>query len=139
MTEVVGLICTEKDGGLSFGNYKLDTKSKVSDFEHMGDSYKVKTFKEITKLERNDLFVYESVPGTVVLDFKARGDEVSFKVEGYEDTQITLGLEPGVEYKIMIDGIVSGMEKTNLGGKFVFSAELNDTPKKIKVCRFLNV
>ena len=90
MTEVVGLICTEKDGGLSFGNYKLDTKSKVSDFEHMGDSYKVKTFKEITKLERNDLFVYESVPGTVVLDFKARGDEVSFKVEGYEDTQITL-------------------------------------------------
>ncbi|MCI6017914.1 MAG: endosialidase [Clostridiales bacterium] len=139
MTEVVGLICTEKDGGLSFGNYKLDTKSKVSDFEHMGDSYKVKTFKEITKLERNDLFVYESVPGTVVLDFKARGDEVSFKVEGYEDTQITLGLEPGVEYKIMIDGIVSGMEKTNLGGKFVFSAELNDTPKEIKVCRFLNV
>ena len=139
MTEVVGLICTEKDGGLSFGNYKLDTKSKVSDFEHMGDSYKVKTFKEITNLERNDLFVYESVPGTVVLDFKARGDEVSFKVEGYEDTQITLGLEPGVEYKIMIDGIVSGMEKTNLGGKFVFSAELNDTPKEIKVCRFLNV
>ena len=139
MTEVVGLICTEKDGGLSFGNYKLDTKSKLSDFEHMGDSYKVKTFKEITKLERNDLFVYESVPGTVVLDFKARGDEVSFKVEGYEDTQITLGLEPGVEYKIMIDGIVSGMEKTNLGGKFVFSAELNDTPKEIKVCRFLNV
>ena len=66
-------------------------------------------------------------------------DEVSFKVEGYEDTQITLGLEPGVEYKIMIDGIVSGMEKTNLGGKFVFSAELNDTPKEIKVCRFLNV
>ena len=28
--------------------------------------YKVKTFREITKLERNDLFVYESVPGTAV-------------------------------------------------------------------------
>ena len=29
-----------------------------------GDLYKVKTFKEITKLERNGMFVYESVPGT---------------------------------------------------------------------------
>lgn len=26
--------------------------------------YKVKTYNEITKLERNDMFVYESVPGT---------------------------------------------------------------------------
>ena len=43
------LIRSEKDGTLSFGNYKLDTKSKLSDFEHCGDSYKVKTFKEITK------------------------------------------------------------------------------------------
>ena len=47
------LIRSEKDGTLSFGNYKLDTKSKLSDFEHCGDSYKVKTFKEITKLDRN--------------------------------------------------------------------------------------
>ena len=44
------LIRSEKDGTLSFGNYKLDTKSKLSDFEHCGDSYNVKTFKEITKL-----------------------------------------------------------------------------------------
>jgi len=127
MTEISGLIRTEKDGGLSFGNYRLGTKSKVSDFEHMGDSYKVKTFKEITRLERNDLFVYESVPGTVVRDFKARGDEVTFKVEGYEDTQITLGLEPEVEYRIMIDGVVTGTEKTNLGGKFIFSADLGSS------------
>ena len=33
-----------------------------------GDMYKVKTFKEITKLERNGMFVYESVPGTAVFD-----------------------------------------------------------------------
>ena len=45
------LIRSEKDGTLSFGNYELDTKSKLSDFEHCGDTYKVKTFKEITKLE----------------------------------------------------------------------------------------
>ena len=35
--------------------------------------YKVKTFKEITKLERNGMFVYESVPGTAVFDLKQDG------------------------------------------------------------------
>ena len=39
------LIRSEKDGTLSFGNYKLDTKSKLSDFEHCGDSYKVDVYK----------------------------------------------------------------------------------------------
>ena len=63
------LIRSEKDGTLSFGNYKLDTKSKLSDFEHCGDSYKVKTFKEITKLERNGSFVYESVPPKSCINF----------------------------------------------------------------------
>lgn len=136
MTEVKGLICAEKNGELSFGNYELDTKSKVSDFEHMGDTYKVKTFKEITKLERNDLFVYESVPGTVVLDFVADGDEVEFKVEGFEDTQIALGLEPEAEYKIVIDDMVTGTAKTNLGGKLVFSVELGKTAQSVKVVKF---
>ena len=43
---------------------------------------KLKTFKEITKLERNGMFVYESVPGTAVNDFSVKDTEVSFKVEG---------------------------------------------------------
>lgn len=138
MTVVDGLICTEKDGSLSFGNYQLDTKFKVSNFEHFGDSYKVKTFKEITKLERNDLFVYESVPGTVVLNFTANGDEVDFSVEGFEDTQIALGLEPELDYKVYVDGVTAGMAKTNLGGKLVFSVELEDEAKHIRVVKFLN-
>ena len=45
MPVVKELIRSEQDGSLSFGNYQLDTKSKVSDFEHCGDSYKVKTYK----------------------------------------------------------------------------------------------
>ena len=130
------LIRSEKDGTLSFGNYKLDTKSKLSDFEHCGDSYKVKTFKEITKLERNDLFVYESVPGTVVLNFKAMDSEVEFDAEGCADTQIALGLEPELEYKVYIDGVNTGDAVTNLGGKLVFSTELSDTPKHIRVVKF---
>lgn len=135
MAENNGLICAGQDGSLSFGDYKLDKKSKLSGYEHLGDTYKVKTFKEITKLERNDLFVYESVPGTVVNDFKASGDAVSFKVEGYEDTQITLGLEPGAEYEITINDASAGTEKTNLGGKLVFSADLSDGVKEVKVSR----
>ena len=34
MPVVKELIRSEQDGSLSFGNYQLDTKSKVSDFEH---------------------------------------------------------------------------------------------------------
>lgn len=44
------------------------------------DLYKVKTFSEITKLEKNGMFVYESVPGTAVENFKASEAEVAFCV-----------------------------------------------------------
>ena len=37
MAVVEELIRTEADGGISFGNYELDTKTKVSDFEYEGD------------------------------------------------------------------------------------------------------
>ena len=72
MAVVKELIRTEENGGISFGNYELPTKSKVSDFPYQGDVYKVKTFKEITKLERNGMFVYESVPGTAVYSLKQK-------------------------------------------------------------------
>lgn len=121
MPVIEKLIRSEQDGAISFGNYKLDTKSKVSDFPHAGDTYKVKTFKEITKLERNGSFVYESVPGTAVNDFKVTDGGVSFKVEGIEDAQITLELEEGASYDIKIDGKDAGTMQTNMGGKLVLS------------------
>ena len=126
------LIRSEKDGTLSFGNYKLDTKSKLSDFEHCGDSYKVKTFKEITKLERNGSFVYESVPGTAVNNFNATDTSVTFSVEGKEDAQITLGLEEGVSYDIRINDKDAGTMAANMGGKLVLSVEF-DGEKPVKV------
>lgn len=58
MPVIESLIRSEADGTISFGNYKLDTKSKLDNFEHAGDLYKIKTFYEITKLERNGSFVY---------------------------------------------------------------------------------
>ena len=80
--------------------------------------------------------MYESVPGTVVLNFKANGNEVEFDVEGFADTQIALGLEPELEYKVFIDGVNTGNTVTNLGGKLVFSTELTDTPKHVRVVKF---
>jgi len=86
--------------------------------------YKVKTFKTMTKLERNGLFVYESVPGTSVLHFSENADGVSFEVEGDEDAQITLELEEDTEYEVFLAGKSIGKMKTNLGGKLNISVEL---------------
>lgn len=119
------LLQAEKDGTISFGNYELSKKSKLQDFEHNGDLYKVKTFSEITKLERNGMFCYESVPGTVVENYAATDMGVTFKVEGPEDAQITIQLEDDTEYKIYIDNTNVGKMKTNLSGKLVLSVELN--------------
>ena len=124
MAEVKELLRSEADGGISFGDYELAAKTKLKDFNHQGDLYKVKTFREITKLERNDLFVYESVPGTAVEHFRATAEQVEFQVSGPEDAQITLGLEEDTEYEITVDGADAGRIKTNLGGKLMLSVEL---------------
>ena len=126
MAAISELIRTEADGTISFGDYTLGAKAKLDNFEHNGDIYKVKTFAEITKLERNGLFVYESVPGTAVTSFQESDSEVSFMVEGPKDAQITLELEDSSEYEISINGTVAGEMKTNLGGKLSISVELAD-------------
>ena len=72
------LICAGENKGISFGNYELAEKAKVDGFELAGDIYKVKTFNEITKLERNGLFVYESVPGTAVNNLTVTDKGMSF-------------------------------------------------------------
>lgn len=124
MSVVQELIRKENDGTISFGNYELGQKSKVSDFEVNGDLYKVKTFQEITKLERNEMFVYESVPGTAVNHFRALEDSVEFEVEGATDAQITVEMEADTVYMISINGEDTGTMKTNLGGKLSMSVEL---------------
>ena len=124
MSAIKELIRTESDGTLSFGDFELAEKSKRSDYEHDGDLYKVKTFAEITKLERNGMFVYESVPGTAVHNFYATENGVSFDVEGKGDAQIILGLEEAAEYKIYINDTNIGTMKTMMGGKLVLSVEI---------------
>ena len=123
MKTVDSLIRNEADGTLSFGDFTLAEKNKVSDFKHGGDLYKVKTFSEITKLEKNENFVYESVPGSSVFNFNADDRAVTFSVTGAEDIQITLELEPDSEYDVFVGGIKLGRMQTNLGGKLMFSVE----------------
>lgn len=126
MAVVEGLIRREDDGSISFGNYLLEQKTKVSDFEVAGDIYKVKSFREITKLEKNEMFVYESVPGTAVSGLKVTADSMEFSVEGEKDAQITVEMEADTEYTIEINGESTGTMKTNLSGKLSMSVELED-------------
>lgn len=134
MAVVEELIRIDNGEALSFGNYKLNSKSKADNFEFGGDLYKVKTFKEITKLERNGMFVYESVPGTAVSQLMVTDNGVSFQVEGPEDAQITLELEEQKEYKVLVDNVDAGQMKTNLGGKLSLSVELSeDKPVAVKI------
>lgn len=124
MAAVKELLRAEPDGTLSFGDYTLGSKTKLDGFEHQGDIYKVKTFAEITKLERNGMFVYESVPGTAVQNFQASESQVSFEVSGPQDAQFTLELEADSEYVVYMDDVNVGDMKTNLSGKLSVSAEL---------------
>ena len=135
MAVVEELIRVENENGLSFGDYTLNDKKKVSDFEFHGDMYKVKTYRDITKLEKNELFVYESVPGTSVFDFEETDARTEFEVEGFEDTQITLELEAEQEYEVFVDDVNIGRMTTNLGGKLVLSVELGSTQKHVKIVK----
>lgn len=126
MPVISELIRIEEDGTISFGNYELAAKSKLSDFEFKGDLYKVKTFTEITKLECNGMFVYESVPGTAVHHFRVGDSSVTFQAEGSQDAQITLQMEDSREYEVYVDGVSIGGMKTNMSGKLVLSVELTE-------------
>ena len=126
MTVIRELLRVEEDGTLSFGNYTLATKTKLEDFEFQGDLYKVKTFKEITKLERNGMFAYESVPGTAVEHFKVTEGGVSFNIYGVEGAQFTVGLAEECQYEVYVNGTSVGTMSTNLSGKLSASVELNE-------------
>ena len=124
MAVVEELLRSEANGKISFGNHTLQNKGKKDDFENAGDNLKVKTCKEITKLEKNGMFLYESVPGTSVNDFLETAGGVEFIVEGSEDAQITVGLKANAEYQVYIQDKSVGTMKTGMSGKLSISVEL---------------
>ena len=136
MAVVQELIRTEDNGTISFGDYELNQKSKLSDYQYQGDMYKVKTYKEITKVVSNCLFVYVSVACTSVLLLHEDVTALCFVVEGFEDSQITVELEAETEYQVFIDDVSTGTMTTNLGGKLSFSVELDaNTKAEVKIVK----
>lgn len=136
MARVEELLRTEKDGTISFGDYTLASKTKLDNFEFEGDLYKVKTFAEITKLEKNGMFVYESVPGSAVENFKATDTEVNFRISAPEDVNFTLELQPESEYEVLIGGASAGKMSTNLSGKLSVSVELGgDESTEVRIVK----
>ncbi|MCI8703495.1 MAG: endosialidase [Anaerotignum sp.] len=133
MAVIQELIRQEENGRISFGNYLMDEKKKVLDFEANGDLYKVKTFREITKLEKNGKMLLEAVPGATIHNFGMDEKGAKFSVESEEDIQITLELEPETEYKILIDDVNVGKMKTNMAGKVNFSVERQNKMPEIVI------
>ncbi len=133
MAVIQELIRQEENGRISFGNYLMDEKKKVLDFEANGDLYKVKTFREITKLEKNGKMLLEYVPGATIHNFGMDEKGAKFSVESEEDIQITLELEPETEYKILIDDVNVGKMKTNMAGKVNFSVERQNKMPEIVI------
>lgn len=129
MGVVEELITKNAAGTLDFGNYLLDSKTKKDGFQYEGASYKIKTFKEITKLEKNGALVYESVPGSTVTNFKGDNESVEFEVEAPGDLSFTVEMEPSTEYELSVNGAPTGKIKTNVGGKLSASLELDEGSK----------
>ena len=126
MANVKELLRTEENGTISFGDYSLEAKTKLADFKFEDNTYKVKTFKEITRLEKNGGVIYESVPGTAVHEYKETERQIAFIVEALDDVHITLEVEPEKEYKVYVDDTNIGKMRSSLGGKIDFSIELNE-------------
>ena len=125
MSVINDLINIESDS-LDFGNYELATKTKKDGIEYKGDIYKIKTFKTMTKLDKNGQLIFESVPGSAVHNFVATTDGVAFDIESSSDVQVTLEVEAGQEYKVFIDNTNIGTMKANLGGKLTLGVELSE-------------
>ena len=133
MAVVNDLIKLESDGTISFGDYTADTKKKVPDFKVNDDVYYVKTFNKITRLEKNGKLLLETVPGSAVHNFSINENLVSFSIEGKDDIQITMELEPESEYRVVVDDFNIGSVNSGAYGKVSFSVEANGNEKAVKV------
>ena len=124
------IIRTMENGKLSFGDYSLAEKQKKEDFPHCGDLYKIKTYNTMTKLEKNGLFLFESVPGTNVSNFEENDKGMFFSIESDKDAQVTVGLAENTEYDVAVDKKSIGKIKSNGSGKISFGIELQAGEKK---------
>ena len=135
MATVQALIQVETDGTISFGNYELPKKTKVMGFEVGGNLYDVRSFNEITKLNKDEALVYESIPGTSVHSFNMTDKLIEFEVAGVAETQITMELSPNTDYNLFIEGVKIGKVGSTVAGKIIFSVDCTKDLKKIAIKR----
>lgn len=123
------------EGKLQFGDYESVEKQKQDGFVWEGNSYKVKSHREITRLEKNEHFLFESVPGSVVTDFEMKESDLSFTVLAETPVQITLGLEEEREYRLLINSTQVGKVSTNRSGKLSFSLTFESGKQQVRLER----
>ena len=134
MNTVSTLISGNDEELLSFGDFSQTEKKKFSDYEYRGDMYYVKTCQEITKLEKNGMFEYESVPGTAVFGYDSGIEYKAFEVTGQGDTQIVIAIEDGAEYTPYINGELADETDVDISGKFCINVTLDpDEPVLIEL------
>ena len=83
---VVKEIIKIENNNLCFGNYLLEEKNKVDNFVFGGDKYKVKTYNKITRLEKNDKLIMETIPGSAIKNFNMSEKKIYFSAEGLDET-----------------------------------------------------
>ena len=121
------------NGLISFGNYEAVDKMKIDDFACAGDIYKVRTHREVTRLECNGKLLIEAVPGATMHEMSISDKQICFIAEGIEGTQVTMELEAEKEYRLSVDGVNVGNMKTNRSGKVTFNLELGNNAKEVKI------
>lgn len=115
------LIYVNDRGQLEFGDYTLNEKSKVPSFEMGGDSYYLKTWKEITRLEKNGLFLLEALPGCRISAFEEKEDETGFTVSAPYEVHLTIGVDESADYTLLVGGVDRTTSMTRIGGKLAFT------------------
>lgn len=133
MPVISEIIRVENDDTLSFGNHDTTQKQKVEDFEFNNDIYRIKTHNEITRIKRNGNMLLETVPGSTIHNFNQYEKTVTFSIEGFDNTSITLGLERDTAYRIIVNGSNLGSMKSNSSGKINFSLDLTSSKQDIEI------
>lgn len=117
------LISVNADGSLNFGNHRLEQKQKIENFEYNGDSYYIKSYRKMTKLEKNNRLVFASEPGASVRNFQMQEGKVCFDILAANAVQVTLELEENKALEVFCNEESIGRIKTNTVGKLNFSVE----------------
>ena len=131
-------IAVNKDNTLNFGDFLSKDKQKTDDFIVDGDNYSLRTYDQATKLSKNTELALETVPGTSINSFFTKEKEfVSFSVEGFASTIITVNLEPNTTYRIKSNKENIGGMSTNSSGKIKFSLDLtNGKTQNVSIEKF---